>query len=187
MAPVAMAAKYFAIPAYILLLLAVFFLLRRRGFDRSYFGITARNLSRGMIIALILIPATLAAEIMMRGGGLSVHKVSIHYIIDRLVWYLVFVGLLEELFYRGYVQTTLERLLGPTRGLYLASLVMGFTHIFQRLFLRGQNLEAALISGLVIIPLGCLPWGYLFQRTRNIFPVVFLHGMLDFLPRILGG
>lgn len=167
----------------LMLLALVIWFLRRRGLGLDYLGLTRANIGRGILTALLLAGASILMESLRLPTGLT--RSDPLFLLERTFHYLVLIGFMEELFFRGYFQTTLSRAFGTTAGLYLATWLVGFIHIFQRIFLRGMALEDALISALVLLPIVTLPTGYLFLRTRNIYGTSLLHGLLDLLPKVL--
>jgi membrane protease YdiL (CAAX protease family) len=78
------------------------------------------------------------------------------------------VGLIEELIFRGIIQTRLEELLGPAGGILLASLLFGIMHSSY-----GTLYEIAytfLVGGIL---------GYFFYRTKSLSLVVMIHGFIN--------
>lgn len=167
----------------LMLLALVIWFLRRRDFGLDYLGLTRTYLWRGILTALVLAGLSILMESLRLPTGLT--RSDPLFLLERTFHYLVLIGFMEELFFRGYFQTTLSRAFGTTTGLYLATWLVGFIHIFQRIFLRGMALEEALISALILLPIFTLPTGYLFLRTRNIYSTSLLHGLLDLLPKVL--
>jgi membrane protease YdiL (CAAX protease family) len=84
---------------------------------------------------------------------------------------LVFViGPCEEIFWRGFVQSSLSRSLGRAQGLIFASALYGIVHIW------GGNLMlllAALTCGFF--------WGWLYHRQKELAPVIVSHAVWDAL------
>lgn len=167
----------------LMLLALVIWFLRRRGFGLDYLGLTRTHLRRGILTALVLAGVSILMESLRLPTGLT--RSDPLFLLERTFHYLVLIGFMEELLFRGYFQTMLSRAFGTTAGLYLATWLVGFIHIVQRIFLRGMALEDALISALVLLPIVTLPTGYLFLRTRNIYSTSLLHGLLDLLPKVL--
>ena len=166
----------------LMLLTLVIWFLRKGGFGLNYLGLTRAYLWRGILTALVLAGFSILLDLRMPTG---LTRSDPLFLLERTFHYLFLIGFMEELFFRGYFQTTLSRAFGTTAGLYLASWLVGFVHIFQRLFLRGMELEDALISALIALPILTLPTGYLFLRTRSIYSTSLLHGLEDLLPKVL--
>jgi len=88
---------------------------------------------------------------------------------------VVYIGLAEEFFYRGYLLSRFCRWLGDLRGLFLTSLTFGLGHFVSRLSEKGLGYID--VAGLVALQtfLGGLLLGYIFLRARNIWPGAILH------------
>ena len=167
----------------LMLLALVIWFLRKRGFGLNYLGLTRAYLWRGILTALVLAGFSMLLESPRMPTGPT--RSDPLFLLERTFHYLILIGFMEELFFRGYFQTTLSRAFGTTAGLYLTSWLVGFIHIFQRLLLRGMGLEDALISALVVLPILTLPTSYLVLRTRSIYSTSLLHGLQDLLPKVL--
>lgn len=78
------------------------------------------------------------------------------------------VSLIEEIIFRGVIQTRLEEFLGPAGGVLLASLLFGVMHSSY-----GTLYEIAytfLVGGII---------GYFFYRTKSLPLVVMIHGFIN--------
>ncbi len=105
----------------------------------------------------------------------------------------VFVGLTEEFFFRGLIQTTLHALMGFTQhpsplpwGTVIAALIFGLSHLIhsapQSWVLTWGSVLFATVMGLIL--------GHYYDRTRNLWGAVVLHNLIDSLsvivPWVLG-
>ncbi|WP_440953897.1 lysostaphin resistance A-like protein [Methanosarcina sp. Mfa9] len=81
---------------------------------------------------------------------------------------IFFVGLIEELIFRGLLQTRLESFLGPAAGILVASLLFGLMHAGY-----GSLTEIlyAIFVGVFI--------GQLYYRTGDLTLVVLIHGFMN--------
>jgi membrane protease YdiL (CAAX protease family) len=70
----------------------------------------------------------------------------------------------EELYWRGLIQRYLVRVIQPSRGLIVTSILYSVIHLPT---LNPSLMLVALIAGLV--------WGYLFNRLGKIIPVIVSH------------
>lgn len=104
-------------------------------------------------------------------------------------------GVVEEVSFRGILQTRLEQLTGSAAGgIVITSLLFGLIHA-PGLYLRTSQtnesftspslLYAIGFSIVVLSPVG-LFFGYLWSRTRNILVLVLVHGAMDLVPNIVG-
>ena len=78
------------------------------------------------------------------------------------------IGPAEEVFWRGFVQDTLEEKLGDNKGWIIASLIYAGVHVFA---LNLMLFIAALVCGLF--------WGWLFKRYKSLWPGIISHALWD--------
>lgn len=89
-------------------------------------------------------------------------------ILQLTVIMIFIVALIEELIFRGIIQTRLEKFLGPAGGVLLASLLFGIMHSsYGTLYEIGYTFLAGGILG------------YFFYRTRSLPLVVMIHGFIN--------
>jgi len=89
-------------------------------------------------------------------------------LLELTVIMIFVVGLIEELIFRGIIQTRLEEFLGPAGGILLASLLFGIMHSSY-----GTIYEIAytfLVGGIM---------GYFFYRTKSLPLMVMIHGFIN--------
>ncbi len=91
---------------------------------------------------------------------------EIKYLVRDLVYMVVFVGLGEELLFRGLVQRDMTALLGWRWGLVGASVMFGVMHLTWK---SVPELGFTLFAGLV--------FGYLYHRTQSLTAPVIAHGV----------
>jgi membrane protease YdiL (CAAX protease family) len=88
---------------------------------------------------------------------------------------VVYIGLLEEFFYRGYLMTRLCEWLGHGKGLFSSAFIFGLGHVIARIADHGFGiLGSALLTGGQAF-LGGLIFGLIFLVARNIWPGAILH------------
>jgi len=85
------------------------------------------------------------------------------------------VPILEELFYRGYVQNRLAEDFGTPSAILITALFFTFSHSQYYLLFSAWN-TGMLLSTL----LAALAWGYIFHRTRSLLPPMIAHALLNF-------
>jgi membrane protease YdiL (CAAX protease family) len=108
------------------------------------------------------------------------------------LWYVplfylvgIFVNALpEELFFRGFLLSRLEKAnKNPLNALVISAILFNLMHVPISIY-HGTTLGDSLLSIISIgYPIGLI-WGYLYMRTRSIFPGVFWHaanGNLGFM------
>ena len=91
---------------------------------------------------------------------------EIKYLMRDLVYMVVFVGVGEELLFRGLVQKDMMNLLGWKWGLLGASLMFGVMHLTWRSI---PELGFTFFAGLM--------FGYLYYRTRSLTAPIIAHGV----------
>ena len=99
---------------------------------------------------------------------------------------VIYIGFIEEIFYRGYLLRRMCDWLGDTSGLLITSILFGLGHIFSRLAQKGfAVLGPASLIGLQSF-LGGLLLGSIYLRARNIWPSTIFHVSLNmYLNRII--
>jgi hypothetical protein len=102
------------------------------------------------------------------------------YLLRDLVYMTFFVGLGEELLFRGIIQTDLQDMLGRQKGLFLAAYLFGIMHLTWR---SVPELFFAFLSGYLL--------GYIFNRTGSLVMPISLHGvnntvLVGVLPYLMG-
>jgi membrane protease YdiL (CAAX protease family) len=80
----------------------------------------------------------------------------------------LWIGPAEEIFWRGLVQQRLETRLGRWGALATASILYAAVHAWS---MNLMLVAAALLCGLA--------WGFLFARTRNLWPCIISHAIWD--------
>ncbi len=103
--------------------------------------------------------------------------------LERFVALVVFVGLPEELLFRGMIQEGLSRLAGPRAGLVAASVVFGLVHVTKQTGLLSGQVNALGLNWryAVLAALAGLAYGLVYQRTRRLGAAALTHGGVDWL------
>lgn len=91
-------------------------------------------------------------------------------------------SVLEEYFYRRWLQTRWEQLLGPWPAILIASIVWAVWHVsIQGTGTFGVDLAATLVNQGVL----GLYLGYLWSRYRRMWPLLTVHGATNVVPILL--
>lgn len=105
------------------------------------------------------------------------------------IWNIFEVGLVEEFFFRGFIQTRMINFFGsPLSGICLASLLFGLAHA-PGIYLRGGDkqgplgehpslLNSLLYAIIVLSPAGWFT-GLLFWRTQSLLAPILIHAAMD--------
>ncbi|HWO89117.1 MAG TPA: CPBP family intramembrane glutamic endopeptidase [Gemmatimonadales bacterium] len=102
----------------------------------------------------------------------------------RLLSYAVFIGLPEEMLFRGLIQEGLGRRFGAGRGWIAASVLFGLAHIgretglteLQRTELAGLNWRLALLA-----TTAGLGYGWVYRTTGRLAAAALTHGIVNWL------
>jgi uncharacterized protein len=110
------------------------------------------------------------------------------------IWLLIEVGLVEEFFFRGLLQSRLSAWLhSEAGGIVLASLLFGLAHAPGLYYRTGKTLEAvgphpswlvAVGYSVVIISAPGFFMGVLWSRTRNLLLLMTVHAAGDLVPQL---
>jgi membrane protease YdiL (CAAX protease family) len=163
----------------VLFILPVLAVLKMKHQRLETVGITKKNawFSVGLGIALAFMLSVLVTPIMGCAGNFFTSSAFYGFI------YFSAVGFGEELLFRGYLQTRCVSWLGAVKGLVLASLIMAFIHMPQRLFAQGLGPIQAIGSAATVIPFS-LAAGFLMLRTKNTLGPAFMHTILDWISSV---
>ena len=112
------------------------------------------------------------------------------YAAGRLFGLIVFVGLPEELLFRGLVQESFVRWWGERRGWALGSVLFGLTHIVKHAhWVRAASAWGSLLASIptlnwryaLLATVAGLAYGWVYLRTRRLFAAALTHGLVDWL------
>jgi len=78
-------------------------------------------------------------------------------------------GIFEELFVAGYIITVLRERRGVWTAINVSTVVRVLYHLYQ-----------GPIGLLIILPMGLL-FGYAYARTRQLWPLIFAHVLIDII------
>jgi len=89
---------------------------------------------------------------------------------------LIWIGLLllfvigpgEEIYWRGFIQNTLSKKMGETKGYVISVLLYAGVHIITG---NVMLVIAALVCGIY--------WGWLYKREKSLLPVIISHAIWD--------
>ena len=87
-----------------------------------------------------------------------------------LIGFLLFfvIGPGEEIYWRGYIQNTLNKKFGENKGYLFSVLLYTAVHIVTANFML---IIAAFVCGLF--------WGWLYKKEKSLIPVIISHGIWD--------
>lgn len=104
-------------------------------------------------------------------------------LLQSILLLVIFVGIFEEILFRGVLLHGLECRVGPVAALFMSSFVFGAMHYVN--WINGQNLEAT-HQQVLHAGLSGILYGALTLRMRSIWPAVLLHALWDFSVTVNG-
>ena len=155
--------------------LLLYLMLVVRGFDPT--GLVLRLGGRDLLLATVAfvsfcavgIPIGLVSGFLtfgVRGGGLPT-------MLAAAVMILIFTGLPEEVLFRGFIQSLVERSTGrPYLALLIASVIFGAAHLDNGP--RAPDWRYGLLA-----TLAGLAYGWVYMRTRRILAPAITHALVD--------
>ena len=157
-------------------IVALFTVVRKRTFKDI--GISNQNLGRTVILSLMLIGIYSAANycgilLKMHPYPIRIGTPSLKIALIILGMAIINPGVIEELLFRGFVLSKLERCMNWKIALVCSAIIFGLVHIQQGLF----ACLGALYLGLLL--------GYTFHYTKNLITTIFPHAIGLTLPLII--
>jgi membrane protease YdiL (CAAX protease family) len=137
-------------------------------------GLSARE--AGLALAAVAVLAAVAIPAGFGIGFLSIESrwLGLAHGVARLFGLIVFVGLPEELLFRGTVQEALSRLWSPRIGWIVASIMFGLTHLPKHA--PPPNWRYAILAALA-----GLAYGWVYRKTGRLWAAALTHGTVDWI------
>jgi len=159
--------------AVVLALLLLVVVHPLRTFDVGL-GLTPREL--GLAVAAVAVLAVIAIPLGFAIGFLSYQSrwLGFTHGVLRLFGLMLFVGLPEEMLFRGTIQEAFSRLWGPRMGLALGSVVFGLLHLLKHPAHPNWG------YGVLATAAG-LAYGWVYQRTGRLAAAAVTHGAVDWI------
>ena len=88
----------------------------------------------------------------------------------------------EELFYRGYMQGTLQKQTGFNKAMLISAGFFALRHATQLLLLWPNYPVVAAVAWMIFSFLFGILMSYLYKRTNSLFLPIFIHFVLNALP-----
>lgn len=137
-------------------------------------GLTVRQL--GLALAAVAVLAAIAIPVGFAIGFLSYQSrwLGAAHGVARMFGLILFVGLPEEMLFRGTIQEAFSRIWSPRVGLLLASVVFGLLHLFKHITHPNWS------YGLLATAAG-IAYGWVYQRTGRLSAAAVTHGAVDWI------
>ena len=144
-----------------------------RTFDVGW-GLTARQL--GLALGAVAVLAAVAIPLGFAIGFLSYQSrwLGLAHGVARWFGLTLFVGLPEEMLFRGTIQEAFSRIWNPRVGLVLGSVVFGLLHLFKHITHPNWG------YGVLATAAG-LAYGWVYQRTGRLGAAAVTHGTVDWI------
>jgi membrane protease YdiL (CAAX protease family) len=167
------------------LLLPLFLVIRPQRWRRRDVGLTWKTHSPDVAIFAVVVG--------LASGALAYLTGQANIGIQALGWLelglLVYSNaFLEEFYFRGVIQSLLERAAGQPRAIWWGGILFGLTHVVFDInaLLASQGPLAVLFAVLLQTLAGWL-FGIIFMKTRSLWPGMACHYLGNWLPSILAG
>ena len=138
----------------------------RKGISLRDIGLHRDRMLEYVLIGILLGVPLGAVEYFIITPAAAFPTFEIKYFLRDLVYMVAFVGLGEEVLFRGLVQRDMTNLLGWKWGLVGASLMFGVMHLTWRSI---PELGFTFFAGMLL--------GYLYYRTRSLTAPIIAHGV----------
>ena len=137
-------------------------------------GLTWRELA--LALGAVVVLAVIAIPLGFAIGFLSFQSrwLGITHGVLRLFGLTLFVGLPEEMLFRGTIQEAFSRIWNPRIGLALGSVVFGLLHLLKHLAHPNWG------YGLLATAAG-VAYGWVYQRTGRLAAAAVTHGCVDWI------
>ena len=136
--------------------------------------LSARQL--GIALGAVAVLAVVAIPLGVAIGFLSCQSRwlgPVHGVL-RMYGLILFVGLPEEMLFRGVIQEAFTRLWGPRTGLVLGAVIFGLLHLVKHISHPNWG------YGLLATAAG-LAYGWVYQRTGKLAAAAVTHGAVDWI------
>ncbi len=154
-------------PAVYLILIALcVWYIQDADLSLSDIGVRLPQSKNILIISLFIGIFTGSIEYMILRPSPPTPNFNIGYFLYTSLTMGAFVGIGEELLFRGILLTNLEKVLDPRLALVLDSLIFTILHFTWRIF---SEIVFVFAVGLIV--------GFIFQLTRSLLPPIILHAI----------
>jgi len=163
-------------------------------------GLDSRLLAPAVVavgVVVLALNAAVAALVVLGGHDLVLGLAAVPEPLSTVeaaasaLHYWAFVGVAEELLFRGYLQNKLvaqfggrESPLARWSGVLAAAVAFALMHL-PAIFIFGDGDLGGAIGLLVLLVLSGVTFGVVYELTRNLWLVAVLHGIGDFWPLVV--
>ena len=172
---------------YYAILLILLRLRQKQIIANLHFGLNQhiREYLRGMIVVPVILVIIFLFVTMKFPTGINITPGMPEIVLRQFVILFAY-AFAAEFFWRGYLQTFLERLWGEVAALFLATALSSLPLFLSTYFAHGLPFPPGTsLEVFFFYPLTVLPLAYLYQHSRNLLSVTLLHTLMLFLPGFL--
>lgn len=128
------------------------------------------------------IPMVIITICMLIASIVSLNKVPNVNVVINLFIFCIFIGIFEEVLFRGWLQNQFIEKFGNTRkkvllSIFLSAIIFGSFHSTN--VIVGQGVLMTIMQVIQTIGMGVY-WGSIYYKSKNIWNVICLHGIYDF-------
>jgi membrane protease YdiL (CAAX protease family) len=160
------------------------FMVRRKGWSIKDLGLSWRSQSQDVSIFAVVF-GILSGSIAYITGQTVVGLVSRHW--GELLLLLYNNVFIEEFYFRGVIQATLERAVGQMRALLWSGILYGAVHIMLDISVLLETGVLFVLFALLLQTMAGWLLGMIFMKTRSLWPGISCHYLVNWLPSILSG
>ncbi len=152
----------------------------------STFGFITDSFHRSVLHGLAfyaisggLILLTYNCLLSMLISQVSIESYDVTSFLSAMPFMILCVGISEEGFFRGYIQTYLEKFYTPKKAIFTQAVLFGGWHFIWNLspfrpLEMSQYILTTFLTGLL--------FGYFYYKTRNLVPLIVAHGLWNSVP-----
>jgi uncharacterized protein len=156
---------YWFVSLYGIMFFPIILMMKDQSLDMRYIGLSLKKMH--LLPFAVIIGAGLAMiEYDILSPAALIPNFTLVEIFRLSIVMVLFIGFVEELIFRSFLQQRLEEKIGSTKGLLAASLIFGFMHSG---YANYNEILFASFAGIVL--------GFCFQRTKSLPFVVIAHGV----------
>jgi membrane protease YdiL (CAAX protease family) len=139
--------------------------VRSKGFNLKEIGFNLDYLRKTPLYGLVGIPLGIIEYYILTPSPTYPHF-NILNLFKDMIYMFLFVGLAEELLFRGLIQRSLTRLFNPWIGILMSSFVFSIMHLTWHS-----------IPELIFVYIAGTIFGYIYMKTQSLIPPIIAHGL----------
>ncbi|MDI3534374.1 MAG: hypothetical protein PWQ82_739 [Thermosediminibacterales bacterium] len=154
-------------------------IMMKKGYTFLGIGINNSNFLRCVFLGLIIaIMGILIGSMGVIPRGLDTPPV-------KLILVSFLIGLSKEIFFRGFIQNSLEKAFGFLPSLLITPFLIGLLHFIPNLLLPNGVDSSSLFNSFAVIPSVSFILGYSFYKTRSLVPSTIFQTLINLVPLTL--